>query len=79
MNKFKTYGSLIIGAIFLYDFIITLSSDSGGEHYDVIGFEVSKITYLTYLLAISFSCLTYGIERQFQESDVHDPPISDSM
>jgi len=76
MTKFKTYGALIIGSIYLYDFIITLLSEKGTEYYDVIGFGVSKISYLAYLLAISITFLTYGIKRQFQDNEVNEPPIS---
>lgn len=77
MKQIKTYGALIIGAIFLYDFIITFSSGSV-EQYDVIGLEVSKITYLAYLLAIAVSFLTYGFTKQTEKSDSATQPVSDT-
>lgn len=77
MKKVKRFGSLIIGAIFLYDFIITLSSNNV-EQYEVIGLEVSKTPYLAYLLAIAVSFLIYGFTRQNEKSDSENQPISNS-
>ncbi len=77
MKQIKTYGALIIGAIFLYDFIITFSSGSV-EQYDVIGLEVSKITYLAYLLSIAVSFLTYGFTKLNEKSDSENQPVSDT-
>ncbi|WP_340102724.1 hypothetical protein [Rhodohalobacter sp. 8-1] len=65
MKRIKTFGALIIGAIFMYDFIITFTSNSI-EQYEVIGMDVSKTTYLAYLLAITISFLSYGFTKQFE-------------
>lgn len=77
MKKIKKFGALIIGAIYLYDFIITFLSNSP-EQYDVIGLEVSKFTYLAYLLAIAVSLLTYGFTMQVETSSSDKQPISDT-
>jgi hypothetical protein len=68
MRQIKIYGSLILGAIFLYDFIIAFSSDCA-EQFDVIGMEISKTTYLAYLLAVAISFLSYGFRKQFKDED----------
>ena len=67
MKHIKKYGALIIGAIFLYDFIITFRSGSVDE-YEVIGMGVSKITYLAYLMAVAISFLAYGFGHQTQNT-----------
>lgn len=77
MKKIKAYGALIIGAMFLSDFMITFLSNSP-KQYDVIGLEVSKITYLAYLLAIAVSLLTYGFTKQVEMSNSEKQPISDA-
>lgn len=71
MKYLKKYGALILGAIFLFDFIHTLNSISG-ELYEVIGLEVSKTTYLAYLLAIAVSFLTYGYTIKSEKEDDAD-------
>ena len=68
MKQIKSYGAFILGAIFLYDFIITFSSD-GAEPFDVIGMEVSKTTYLAYLVAVAISFISYGFRKQLEERD----------
>ena len=68
METFKKYGSLILGAIFQYDFIITFLSTTA-EPFDVLGLEVSKINYLAYLQAIAISFLSYGFTKQFQSDE----------
>lgn len=65
MKDIKRFGALIIGAIFFYDFLITFASNSA-EQYEVIGMEVTKITYLAYLLAVAVSFLSYGFTTQIQ-------------
>lgn len=67
MEKFKKYGSFILGLIFIYDFLHTLSSNTV-ETYDVVGLEVSKITYLGYLLAIAVSFISYGLTKHFEKN-----------
>lgn len=77
MDKFKNIAALVIGSIFLYDFIITLFSKSD-QVYDVIGLEVSRITYLAYLLAISVSFLSYGFTKQSEKKDSVNQTVSDN-
>jgi len=69
MKQFKRYGALIIGAIFLYDFTITFTSDCNGQ-FDVIGMEVSRTTYLAYLLAVAISFLSYGFTKRPSDENV---------
>jgi len=57
-----------MGAIFLYDFTLTFTSDCTGQ-FDVIGMEVSKTTYLAYLLAVAISLLSYGFRKQLDNED----------
>lgn len=68
MKYIKTYGALIIGAIYLFDFIHTFRSISN-EPFNVIGLEVSKTTYLAYLLAISVTFLAYGFTEKYKNDD----------
>ena len=70
MKQIKRYAALILGAIFLYDFIITFKTDITGQ-FDVIGMEVSKTTYLAYLLAVAISFLSYGFRKQVDDRDEH--------
>ncbi|HKL14959.1 MAG TPA: hypothetical protein VJ915_04955 [Balneolaceae bacterium] len=68
MKQIKRYAALIMGAIFLYDFTLTFTSDCTGQ-FDVIGMEVSKTTYLAYLLAVAISLLSYGFRKQLDNED----------
>lgn len=77
MKTIKKFGALVIGAIYLYDFIIIFLSNNA-HHYDVIGLEVSKITYLAYLLAISVSFLTYGFTKHIEAGNTEKQTVSDS-
>lgn len=77
MDKVKKAAALMFGTIYLYDFIDTLSTDSS-QVFDVIGFEVSKITYLAFLLAVCVSFLTYGFTKQMEKRDSENQPVSNS-
>lgn len=75
MKKFKGYGALILGAIFLYDFAMTFVSNTVGQ-YDVIGFHVSKFTYLAYLLAVAVSFLSYALTNLYRHESAENPDIA---
>lgn len=77
MKSIKKFGSLIIGAIFLYDFVLTFLSNNA-EQYDVIGLEVSKLTYLAYLMAIAVSFLTYGYMINIENKDPENQTVSNN-
>ena len=74
MDTLKKVAALIIGLLFLYDFIMTLSSN-GDQAFHVIGFEVSKLTYLAYLLATSISFLTYVLTKQMEQAKFKNQQI----
>lgn len=72
MKRIKTIFFLIIGGIYFIQFVEGLSADSD-ELYELLGYEISKATYLAYTLITALSAIIYGyssnVDDDYEKSD----------